>query len=386
MTKFAVLTFLFIAFSMAYTDVHAGPAVEKESFAGEVLCLPSATNPELSDGCLMAGPARYQAQMAKKGITFPPRPLPARQPDPTLIYVPYLYGRVTTPGGPVYASLDDAVNAGPIQRRFEPGFVFIDYFDQVVVDERRFYRLTSGGWMTASDVSRLSPANFQGLEFTRTPERPFGWILQPVEIKRTPGYQQRDYSGQSLNRYNLVQVYAVEDVNGEDWVLIGPDRWIERRMVAQVIPNTTPPEGVENGRWIEINLQEQTLAIYDQHRLVFATVIASGVPGTWTRPGLFQIYKMLEREDMQGSFTLDRSDYYSLAAVPWTLYFDQARALHGTYWHNGFGYPRSSGCVNLSTGDSRWVFDWAEIGDWVYVWDPSGQTPTDPELYGAGGA
>ena len=43
-----------------------------------------------------------------------------------------------------------------------------------------------------------------------------------------------------------------------------------------------------------------------------------------------------------------QDDFYYLEDVPWTMYFDEARALHGAYWHNGFGYPHSHGCVNLS--------------------------------------
>jgi lipoprotein-anchoring transpeptidase ErfK/SrfK len=168
--------------------------------------------------------------------------------------------------------------------------------------------------------------------------------------------------------------------------MIGPDIWIEGRQVSRVIPDATPPEGVDNGRWIEVNLEEQTLAVYDQKRLVFAAIVATGQDGAWTQPGLFQIYLKKETEDMQGAFTADRSDYYYLEDVPWTMYFDQARALHGTYWHSSFGYQQSSGCVNLSPGDANWLFSWAQEGDWVYVWDPSGRTPTDPDLYGSGGA
>jgi lipoprotein-anchoring transpeptidase ErfK/SrfK len=78
--------------------------------------------------------------------------------------------------------------------------------------------------------------------------------------------------------------------------------------------------------------------------------------------------------------------FYYLEDVPWVLYFDQARALHGTYWHNQFGTTNSRGCVNLSVTDARWFFEFAEEGSWVHVWDPSGETPTDPGLYGAGGA
>jgi lipoprotein-anchoring transpeptidase ErfK/SrfK len=87
---------------------------------------------------------------------------------------------------------------------------------------------------------------------------------------------------------------------------------------------------------------------------------------------------------MSGATAADRSDYYYLEDVPWTMYYDEARAFHGAYWHNSFGYPRSHGCVNLSLGDSHWLFDWAAVGDYVYVYDPSGRTPTDPSLFGSG--
>ena len=76
----------------------------------------------------------------------------------------------------------------------------------------------------------------------------------------------------------------------------------------------------------------------------------------------------------------DPADFYYLDNVPWTMYFDKARALHGAYWRTRFGYPQSHGCVNLSVGDSHWLFNWAHEGDFVYVPDPSGLTPTDPAL------
>jgi len=130
---------------------------------------------------------------------------------------------------------------------------------------------------------------------------------------------------------------------------------------------------VTNGRWIEVNLFEQTMAVYDNSQLVFATLIASGMEPFWTRPGLFQIYSRLESTLMRGAFEADRSDFYYLQGVPWTLYYDDARALHGAYWRTRFGFPQSHGCVNLAPGDAHWLFNWAKEGDWVYVWDPSGK-------------
>jgi lipoprotein-anchoring transpeptidase ErfK/SrfK len=126
------------------------------------------------------------------------------------------------------------------------------------------------------------------------------------------------------------------------------------------------------------------MMVYEDGRLLFATLMASGVDPFFTQPGLFTIYEKKPLETMQGAFEADRSDFYYLEDVPWTMYFDQARALHTAYWRTFFGYPQSHGCVNLSPGDAKWVFDWANEGDYVWVHDPSGMTPTDPNLYGPG--
>jgi lipoprotein-anchoring transpeptidase ErfK/SrfK len=47
---------------------------------------------------------------------------------------------------------------------------------------------------------------------------------------------------------------------------------------------------------------------------------------------------------------------YSIEDVPWTQYFHANVALHGAFWHAGFGTERSHGCVNLSPADARWLF------------------------------
>jgi hypothetical protein len=189
-----------------------------------------------------------------------------------------------------------------------------------------------------------------------------------------------------LQNHDLVWIYGTAEANGMEWYQLGPDEWVPDNVIARVIPNTTPPEGVTGGRWIEVNLYEQTISVYDNYQLVFATLIASGLEPLWTRPGLFQIYQKFESTPMRGSFEADLSDAYYLEDVPWTMYFDEARALHGAYWRANLGFPQSHGCVNMSIGDARWLFDWANEGDFVYVWDPSGKTPTNPEAYGEGGA
>jgi hypothetical protein len=52
------------------------------------------------------------------------------------------------------------------------------------------------------------------------------------------------------------------------------------------------------------------------------------------------------------------SDNFELRDVPWIQYFASGYALHGAYWHDVFGIPRSHGCVNLSPIDARLAFLW----------------------------
>ena len=75
-----------------------------------------------------------------------------------------------------------------------------------------------------------------------------------------------------------------------------------------------------------------------------------------------------------------------MQSVPWVLYVDKARAMHGAYRPNGYdGYARSHGCANLSPTDAHWLYDWAEEGTYIQLFDPRGQTPTDPETSTEGG-
>ena len=50
---------------------------------------------------------------------------------------------------------------------------------------------------------------------------------------------------------------------------------------------------------------------------------------------------------------------YDLPGVPWVSYFSgNGAAIHGTYWHNDYGTPKSSGCLNVRPEDAKWLFRW----------------------------
>jgi hypothetical protein len=361
--------------------------------SGAVLCMPGIYLLDPQD-CLPLGPSAVRTRNAQQGILLPLAPLPAIPPDRSLVSVPFQYAMLKeNQVTPVYSTMEDAIaKDNPVDIIAEGKLRFIAYFDSFDTDNNgkpNYFHLSSDGWVSVDSVAtRISAVpGFQGLTFQRTPLNPFGWIipLNPTaQTKRTPGKKIGDYTSHILTEYDQVQIYTSKVASNEEWFLVGPDEWLESSLVGRVVPNTNPPQGVTNNRWIEINLFEQTLAVYDNRQLVYATLIASGLEPFWTRPGLFKIYSRLEGTLMRGAFEADRSDFYYLQEVPWTMYYDEARALHGAYWRTRFGFQQSHGCVNLAPGDAHWLYNWAKEGDWVYVWDPSGETPTDPAAYTVG--
>lgn len=115
-------------------------------------------------------------------------------------------------------------------------------------------------------------------------------------------------------------------------------------------------------RWIEVDLSEQKLRAWDGNQLYFETPVSTGLPGTPTPTGEFRIWIKLRYTKMEGG---SGRYYYYLPNVPYTMFFSNDKipgwkgyGLHGTYWHNSFGTPRSHGCVNLPTPMAEKLYYW----------------------------
>lgn len=361
------------------------PAIS-ETYHGRSLCLPD-IYPDGGGDCLPFGPSATLTRYASQGMILPLRPLPAVAPDPTLSLMDQSYLVVSKGSIPLYASVADAAAHHP-STTLAGGLKYLDKIQKVIQDGITYYMIRTGQWIEAGEAGAgccIQSGRFQGLIFQQTPRNSFGWIIEETTSRTAPSFI-APKTGRSYHQETIVQIFNVQTVDKTDWYMIGPDEWVDRTSIRQLRLEAKAPEGVDNGRWIEVNLYDQTLSVYDGGQLKFATLIASGMPPFHTRPGLFKIQTKKLLETMSGAFEANRSDYYYLEDVPWTMYYDDARALHGAYWRTRYGYKASHGCVNISPGDAHWLWDWANVGDWVYVWDPSGETPTDPKFYGPGGA
>jgi len=134
------------------------------------------------------------------------------------------------------------------------------------------------------------------------------------------------------------------------------------------VPNTYPsyiksilPNGVyPDERWFDINLSTQRMYAYDGDKLLKTFVVSTGLPGTPTVTGRFRVY-------VKYTATLMAGPGYYLPNVPWTMYFYNGYGIHGTYWHNNFGYPMSHGCINMRNEDAEWAYYFASVGTLVNI-------------------
>jgi len=145
-----------------------------------------------------------------------------------------------------------------------------------------------------------------------------------------------------------------------------PTLWSVPASSETTAPSASIPAGAPTnlGKWIEVNLTTQYLRAWAYGTPVFGTYVSTGVPGHDTPTGTFHIYAKYLYDDMAGGAG---AEAYYLPDVPYTMYFYEAYAIHGTYWHHNFGYVMSHGCVNLPTDAAGWVYTWAPIGTTVWI-------------------
>lgn len=180
------------------------------------------------------------------------------------------------------------------------------------------------------------------------------WTLVNLYPSKEPGGDPRESNGMHY-RNTLVYIYDTVEIEDYRWYQIGENKWVHQFNVAKIEPIEMPAD-VDTERWISIDLYEQTLIAYQDDKPAFATLIATGLDRWPTREGVHNIYYRKPRKHMSGGVVGD--DYYFLEEVPWTMFFDEGRAIHGAYWHDAFGYRRSHGCVNLSITDAHWIYKW----------------------------
>lgn len=245
------------------------------------------------------------------------------------------------------------------------GSLTVRQYDELSVGGKTYWRISQKGneYVLKANVKVMNPSQFMG---TRLGDDT-GWALPIAFVWPRSGYSQA-WTYRKPNALTYRQVAArtpvaiLEVATKDDKPLayrIGPDEWMSPLDVRIFEPTAPPPLLKPNERWIDIDLDRQMLVAFEGELAVYATMISSGTKETPTQTGLYRVWLKQSEADMKN---LKSEDPYSVATVPWTQFFypEDDLALHTAYWHDGFGKPRSHGCVNLAPRDARWLYFWSD--------------------------
>jgi hypothetical protein len=275
-----------------------------------------------------------------------------------------------------YAYMEDNINIYPEPnlastpiRNVGQGYLWVTLHGELEANGHRWVEVNRGEYALAEHFRKAEVPGFRGVKIAVQPERPFGWIVQDVTPSDEPDDEPNPDFG-VMERLAFFEVYDAR-VGQEDWIWyeIGDGRWIRQTYVSLVEVNPPPPEVGPGEFWTEVDLYEQTFAAYEGTRMVYATLISSGLNRWPTREGIFQVFSRYLQYKMSGAE--GKIDYYFIEDVPYIMYFDRHNeiALHGAFWHDRYGFKHSHGCVNMPPYDAEWVYFWsAEASNDLWVW------------------
>jgi len=260
--------------------------------------------------------------------------------------------------GPRYyiVGRNGALTLGAVARKLLPGFGVV-IAEQRVLGGELVGRTSLGRDVAMKDLRPATPSSFTGAHLDDRGVD-FGWVVK----EGAPVYPQPDTATKPivrLARYARLTLAARDGPRGFYRLTSG---WMSDADLRVPGLSPRPPSVGEGEPWIDIELATQTLVAYRGDLPVFATLVATGV-GTDGSPlstpkGLHRIRAKLL------AATMDNLDHtgvapYSYEEVPFTQYIGRV-ALHGAFWHDQFGAPRSHGCINLSLADAEWLFGFTQ--------------------------
>jgi hypothetical protein len=283
--------------------------------------------------------------------------LPKLKPDEL---VPGTYARVVTGGVDAFKTIEDA-KKHKVARHIIAAIKLRKVDDEVIAG-KLYWKTTEGEYVEYGKLSPLEPSTFVGVSLAQEGALalPFAWAQSRrdmgvyVKVYRTPG-------GAFFRSVKPRTVVAVVEPSGDGkWQHVHAgdlDGWMATDDLHVARRSAPPPLTAAGEKWFDVDLDEQVVVAYEGETPAYATLTASGSKKWPTAPGLYRIWIKFAETDMSGQ--MGDEDPYSVATVPWTMFFAKDLAFHTAYWHDKFGEARSHGCLNLSPRDARALYFWA---------------------------
>jgi hypothetical protein len=240
--------------------------------------------------------------------------------------------------------------------------------DEEPAHNRVWYRIRDEGYLHSGEIqpvrTQVNPPD---------PNIPPEGTLAEVTVPFTDAYRAAGKNFPVAYRFYYETTYwvirLVTNPDGQYWYLVQDDKREDQfyvpaehlRLVPREELSPLSPEVPPIGKRIEIHNDKQVLIAYEWDRPVYMTRTATGARfsnGNYATPSgrHLTFHKRPSRHMAAGNLAYNG---YDLPGVPWISYITESGiALHGTYWHNNFGRPRSHGCINLSSQAAKWVYRW----------------------------
>lgn len=178
-------------------------------------------------------------------------------------------------------------------------------------------------------------------------------------------------------RFYFKQIFWVDrlrtDDQGQVYYRVNPNYYGGYDMIWAAASAFRPMESEElspispdvEDKWIEIDINHQTLSCYEGGSEVYFCRVSTGAlydyqgnrVDNWETPlGQHTITRKYISLQMSGGTT---GAGYDLPGIGFSSIFATGGvAIHSTFWHNNYGDTMSHGCVNVSPDDARWIFRW----------------------------
>ncbi|NUP04819.1 MAG: L,D-transpeptidase [Polyangiaceae bacterium] len=254
----------------------------------------------------------------------------------------------------------DVVKIDQVDRR--QGAAFIDSF----LWEGRRYNVTTDLRVVPADRYRpIKGSDMHGVRIGVDVEFPFALIRKKGAKQWIWGASKKKMTeGEDIPYRSALQLTGKQKIYKDILHYETKDGyWVDDRHASRLDPAKRMPKWGKNGeKWLDVNITKQTLVAFEGEKAVFATLVSTGEDGLLegartTRKGIFRIHTKYVTQTMDSDAV---GEEFELRDVPYVQYFEEGFALHGAYWHDSFGTPKSHGCINLAPEDARRLFHWTE--------------------------
>jgi hypothetical protein len=236
--------------------------------------------------------------------------------------------------------------------------------------EGRTWLLTADMGLVPKDkVRKKAASELQGIDLKAAgaPKLPLGftWLGDVKKFKRDE-HGVLVETGEVWPRHTFFEItsQSTRGPGGMFWKTTD-DHYVRNDMVSFIKQRDGRPPSVKaKDKWIHVRVTWGYMVAYEGDTPVYATAISPGVDGINsrsqghnTKQGIHTVGWKLISADMSG---VDKAKEWAVDEVPFVGYYKESYGLHGAYWHDEFGRPKSHGCINLAPKDAKWMWSWID--------------------------